>query len=577
MKQQKPLLFRTLHLAHAALLFGMTFGIVVFSLFAYLNSSVWLQPTQAGGTAIFSQNSFWNTQIPKYAPTHPNSNNFVTEIQRQIDAYYGNAEIRTTSGSAPVYVVDANTPTVVVTQWDCQSAGSISSGLASQWQAVPIPSYAEPAAGSDAEMVIYQPSTQTVWEFWRARKVGGSWEACWGGRVQSTGSSSGIFPSPYGSTSTGLAVLGGQLGINEMKTGTINHVIGLSLVDLETFTNYSWPANRSDGYNPTNAPNRIPEGLRFRLDPSVNVDSLGLHPVARMVAKAAQDYGFVVWEKSGTVGLRGEDPKSYTLRGLTDPYGSLFGGTSGTNVLNNFPWDKLQALPANYGQTGIAPTITNFSASKSTVNAGDQVTFSWNATNIDSCSIPGVAKSLAASGSMQSPALNISTTFSLVCGGVAGSASQRKVITVNSLNTTASSTSALPPGEIAQAPVSGLVAIIPELSTLEAAETIYKVEYYENGLLVDAVTQAPFSLDSTLLDDGEHVLGVKMYYRDGHTEEKSANINVINQEDLLTFASNAAPTRPEYLKMAYSVTGGFLSVIVMAFAIRYGLRLSRLS
>ena len=31
------------------------------------------------------------------------------------------------------------------------------------------------------------------------------------------------------------------------------------------------PAQRSDGYNPRNLPNAISEGMRFRLDPAVDV------------------------------------------------------------------------------------------------------------------------------------------------------------------------------------------------------------------------------------------------------------------------------------------------------------------
>lgn len=576
MKTRKIWLFKTLHVAHTTLLLFMVFVIAFCSLLAYLSSTVWLKPVEAGGNSVFSSGSFWNTQLPKHTPLHPNSPALVSDIQRQIGAYYGSAEVWNDGGSAPVYVADASTPTVTVTQWDCQGSGSISSGLASQWQGVPIPSYAEPASGSDAEMVVYQPSTQTVWEFWKARKTGSNWEACWGGRMQSVGTHSGILPSPYGSTSTGLAVMGGQLGIGEMKAGSINHAIGLSLADLETYSNFSWPASRSDGYNPSGAANRIPEGLRFRLDPSVNVDSLGLHPVARMVARAAQNYGFVVWEKAGMVGLRGEDPKSYTLKGLTDPYNSLFGGTASSNILDNFPWDKLQALPLNYGQSGIQPSISNFSVSKSSIASGDKVAFSWNATNVDSCSIPGVTSGLPASGSTLSPSLTTSTTFSLVCGGIAGSASSRQTVTVSSVNTTSRTTTPLPPNEIAQPPVSGMVSVIPELSTQVAAETIYKVEYYEDDLLIDSATQVPFDLDSAVLEDGPHTLGVKIYYRDGHTEERSASIHVTNKEDLLNLAS-VGPAKPQVLKMAYSALGGFMSVIVMAVAIRYGMRLSRLS
>jgi hypothetical protein len=59
-----------------------------------------------------------------------------------------------------------------------------------------------------------------------------------------------------------------------LQRGEIKHVLGIALVDAEKWSIYSYPANRSDGYNPTDAPNRIPEGLRFRLDPTVDVDAL---------------------------------------------------------------------------------------------------------------------------------------------------------------------------------------------------------------------------------------------------------------------------------------------------------------
>ncbi len=37
--------------------------------------------------------------------------------------------------------------------------------------AVPIPRRAQPAAGTDKHMVIWQPSTDTMWEFWRMRRL----------------------------------------------------------------------------------------------------------------------------------------------------------------------------------------------------------------------------------------------------------------------------------------------------------------------------------------------------------------------------------------------------------------------
>ena len=308
----------------------------------------------AAAPRVFAPDSFWYTPIPDNAPLHPNSANFVVEFLRQKKAYYGTVSINTTAYASPVYVADAGAATVRVAEWDCQKKKYIDRGLAEQWAAVPLPAYAEQADGTDAEMTIYQPSADTIWEFWQARKVGDQWQACWGGRMQHVSKSQGIWQKPYGTTATGLPFLGGQIAAAELRRGKIEHVLGIALVDTETWKTVSWPANRSDGYNPQNAPNRIPEGLRFRLDPTVNVESLKLHPIGRIIARAAQKYGFVVWDKAGAICLRAENPKSYTKRGDPDPYPGLFDKTPAYALLNGFPWDKLQFLPLDYGKPAAA-------------------------------------------------------------------------------------------------------------------------------------------------------------------------------------------------------------------------------
>ncbi len=299
---------------------------------------------------VFAPDSFWYAPIPADAPLHPSSAAFVADFLRQKKAYYGTVTINTTAYASPVYIAGQHAPTVRVTPWDCQKKGHPEPELAKQWSEVPIPSYAEPADGTDAEMTVYQPSTDTIWEFWQARKVGGQWQACWGGRMQNASKSQGIWPPYYGTTATGLPFLGGQISVAELQRGEIRHALGIALVDTETWSVYSWPANRSDGYNPQHTAHRIPEGLRFRLDPKVDVQSLHLHPVGKMIAKAAQTYGFVVWDKAGAICLRAENPKSYTRQGKPDPYRALFQGTPAYAILQGFPWDKLQFLPRDFGK-----------------------------------------------------------------------------------------------------------------------------------------------------------------------------------------------------------------------------------
>lgn len=299
---------------------------------------------------VFAADSFWYQPLPKDAPLHPNSENFARDFVRQLRAHYGHVTINTNRFSAPIYVVGPEVQASVVTPWDCQKRGYLDKRLAAQWQAVPIPSNAEAAHDSDGEMAVYQPATDTIWEFWKARKADGQWQACWGGRMQNVSKNGGIWQHPYGATATGLPIIGGTITVDELRRGYIDHAMGISLVEVEDWHVVSWPANRSDGYNPSRLPNRIPEGLRFRLDPQIDVDKLRLHPIAKIIAKAAQTFGFVVWDKGGAIALRAEDPTRFTTLGQPNPYPDLWKGAATSAILAGFPWDRLQFLPANYGR-----------------------------------------------------------------------------------------------------------------------------------------------------------------------------------------------------------------------------------
>jgi hypothetical protein len=357
------------------------------------------RPATPQAATIFAPDSFWYTPIPTNAPLHPNSADFVAEFIRQKETYFNTVTINTDPYASPVYLADAATATVPVTEWNCQNKGFADSQLAQQWSAVPIPSYAEPATAvvfdshgnaipTDAEMTIYQPSTNTIWEFWNTRKVNGQWQACWGGRIQNVSQNLGIWNFPYGATATGLPFLGGQITAEELQHGEITHAMGIALVDLESQEICSWPANRSDGTNPNHELNRIPSGLRFRLDPNVNVDALQMHPVGKIIARAAQKYGFVVWDKAGAISLRAQNPKSYTQLGQPDPYVALFNGTERYAILNGLPLDKLQFMPVDYGSR-IAAVIPPAGR----ISGGQQIKVTGSLVGLSSVRLGGVSAS----------------------------------------------------------------------------------------------------------------------------------------------------------------------------------------
>ena len=310
-----------------------------------------LSPT--GG--VFSARSIWKQDV-RGAPLDPDSRAMVAGLARQVrDNYGGSAAFNNDSYNTTFYVVSENTPRQDVRFDDCQNKGYIPSQLYEQregahFRSIPIPSSAVPATGTDAEMTVWLPATDQLWELWRARQDAEGWHACWGGRMDGVSKSPGFFANPMGATATGLPNAGGMVGIREALAGRVDHALSLQLIETDAYDVVSYPAQRSDGDNPDHSPDRIAEGQRLRLDPGVDVDSLHLHPLAAMIAKAAQTYGFVVTDKSGSVAVLGESGAADQAASGSDPWRKLLRGTRSDQVMSRFPWSSLQVLVADWGR-----------------------------------------------------------------------------------------------------------------------------------------------------------------------------------------------------------------------------------
>jgi len=284
----------------------------------------------------FAPNSIWNRALGAQAPLSPHSHAYVSEVVRQVNDY--GPWLNTYAYSVPVYLVPAGQPTAHVTldTWgpDLQDA----------FDAVPLPAHAQPAEGSDAQLTVWQPSTNTMWEFWKLHRVRGRWHARWGGEMQNVSHNPGYFThnattNDWGATATGLPLLGGLITTADLQRGYINHALAISLVETAPRV-WAWPAQRTDGNVFTPDVAQIPEGTHFRLDPRLNVAALHLTPLVRMLANAAQRYGIIVRDKSGAVSFYGQDPAV----GQPSLWGTAFQGQYPNNLLRSFPWSRLQAL-----------------------------------------------------------------------------------------------------------------------------------------------------------------------------------------------------------------------------------------
>jgi hypothetical protein len=263
--------------------------------------------------------------------------------------YGGLAAFNVRQYNTSFYTVPSTQKRMNVKWTNCQGMSFTPTDLLSSagyFMQVPIPADAVPAGGTDGQLSIYSPSSDQLWEFWKAKRDGSTWSACWGGRIDKVSTSQGRFPGTYGASASGLAVSGGTIGIKDVQAGAIEHAVALSLPRMGK--GYSYPASRGDGW--TTGTDSIPTGTRLRLPASVDVDALGLNPVAAMVAKAAQKYGFIVTDTGGCTSVVAESPAASIAATGVDPWKALLRGTPTYAVMEGFPWSKLQALPKDYGK-----------------------------------------------------------------------------------------------------------------------------------------------------------------------------------------------------------------------------------
>jgi hypothetical protein len=281
----------------------------------------------------FAADSFWNTVLAPDQPIDARSPAMVDELVQQV-AEFG-AWINYDSWSIPVYVVPDDQALVPVTH-DNPNNPDLKAILR---KGVPIPDDARPAEGDDRHLVIWQPGTDRMWEFWTMRREDDRWVAGHAGYLADASRSEGLFEVEgyWGATATGLAAAGGLITLKELRQGRIEHVLALGMPN-NTTGRWVWPAQRTDGFADRSI---IAQGTRLRLDPKLNVGALGLPPLARMIAKAAQDYGVVVRDHAGTVNFYGEAPKTDADNAL---YAQALQGRFPDAILADFPWDRLQVL-----------------------------------------------------------------------------------------------------------------------------------------------------------------------------------------------------------------------------------------
>jgi hypothetical protein len=296
---------------------------------------------------FFSPSSFWNTPVPAEAPLDSKSTQIMDAFQARVVAELQaktGPSINTAEYSVPIYRVPAEQPTVRVEL----TSRFVASALRSAFSAVPLPPTAQPASGNDKHLVVWQPSTDMLWEFWELRQSPEGWKASWGGAIRRTSANAGAFDSEawpgatsfWGASASSLSIAGGLVRLGDLEHGWINHALSMSIPNVRAGV-YSSPAQRTDGESTD--PLSLPEGAHLRLNPNLDIASMGLPRLTRMLAEAAQRFGIFVRDGARNVTFQAQDPISTG----TDPYAGpdgYFEGSYPRELLSSFPWEHLQLL-----------------------------------------------------------------------------------------------------------------------------------------------------------------------------------------------------------------------------------------
>ena len=317
---------------------------------------------RASAGDVFSPDSWIEAPLPPDAPlTQDQSPAVALAAQaRQFGTSVNNIE-----WSSPVYTVGPDQPRVPISV-DARHtpyAQPQISELTSDLSSVPLPDDAQPSgppesstvSWSDHELIVYQPSSDTVWELYHLVRDGSRWTVTDGGRISNASRSTGVFdPWPsgvaHGMSASGIPLLAGLQRIDELQRGSIDHVVAIAVPHVRQGV-FSPPATRGDGNFATS--DAVPEGTVFRLPADVDVDALPLTPYGKIVAHAVQDHGMVVVDRDCTpqwttkcpaVTFFDEEPRPAPDQSHADPYGAIFGGVSPGKVLDGFPWDRLQVV-----------------------------------------------------------------------------------------------------------------------------------------------------------------------------------------------------------------------------------------
>jgi hypothetical protein len=206
---------------------------------------------------------------------------------------------------------------------------------------------------------------------------------------------------PYGWTSAdaaGLAILPGLVRYDEVSSGKLNHAIRFTLARSRAAfipPASHWAANTSDAL-------AAPMGMRLRL--KANFDLSGFSAANPVILNAMKRYGLMMADNGSSMYISGAPDDRWNNDDLHQ-LGQITAGNFEVVLMD--PIYTQSNLPR-----GTVPSITNFSASASTVSAGTPVTLTWAANGASYFVISPDVGAIRGTSTTVSPSQTTTYTFS---------------------------------------------------------------------------------------------------------------------------------------------------------------------
>ncbi|MGD0427326.1 MAG: hypothetical protein ABSC10_11445 [Candidatus Acidiferrales bacterium] len=316
------------------------------------------------GFVPFPSDNLWNQNIAS-APVDPNSAAIINYIGASDPVHpdFGSGEYNGSSIGIPYVVVDSPQVPVAI---NFTAYGSESDpGPMPVPASAPIEGYPNPGSG-DRHVLVLDNTNCWLYELYSSYpQTDGSWNAA----------SAAVWdllndeqrPLTWTSAdAAGLSVFAGLARYDEVASGTIKHALRFTLQNSRAAfvpPASHWAATTSNA-------NAAPMGMRLRLKSSFDIS--GFSATNQVILTALQQYGMIMADNGSNMYISGAPDDRWD----NDDLHNLDQVTAA-----DFEVVQMNAI---YTQSnlpvGVAPTLTNFTASPTTVSAGANVTLSWSVT-----------------------------------------------------------------------------------------------------------------------------------------------------------------------------------------------------